>query len=157
MLIARTPLHHFYECDDIALLPQEKTQITCGRLKAVMQVTQRRRQRWIESPDDFLSEGAVKQILDEWQADWPAWMSESSQDLWLCRYPRESARRYATKRFRAYLFYLCGCSELIKFWLRVKPCWQSLCIFHMTYTAKPEKTKKDKLELAVAVSLFCLP
>ena len=49
---------------------------------------------------------------------------------------------------------MCGCYELVIFWLRVQASWTSLNIFHDVFseerTGVREETAKDKINRAVA-------
>lgn len=109
-------------------LEQEEPQPASIRLETLLEVTKQRRSKWIQKTNDILSEEILKSILDEWKADYKAWMNQSSQDEW---HRTKYAKRhdFERKRFRNFLFKMCGCYELVIFWLRVPANWISLRIF----------------------------
>ena len=49
------------------------------RLETLIKVTEQRRSKWIKKPNDILPEQTLKLLLDEWKADYKAWMNPSSQ------------------------------------------------------------------------------
>ena len=134
-------------------LEQEEEQPAHIRLETLIKLTEQRRSNWIQKPNDILSEEILKDLLDEWKADYKAWMMQSAQDEWY-RIQHAKRHEFERTRFRTFLFKMCGCYELVIFWLRVQASWTSLNIFHDVFseerTGVREETAKDKINRAVA-------
>ena len=79
-------------------------------------------------------------------------MNQSSQDEWRRTW---CAKRHEFERvrFRNFLFKMCGCYELVIFWLRVQASWTSLCIFHEAFGEERigvwQESAKDKMNEAL--------
>ena len=80
-------------------------------------------------------------------------MIQSAQDEWY-RIKHAKRHEFERTRFRNFLFKMCGCYELVIFWLRVQASWTSLNIFHDVFseerTGVREETAQDKINRAVA-------
>ena len=93
----------------------------------------------MRKPNDILAESTLKALLDEWKADYTAWMNQSSQNAWYSI--KASQRREWTRtRFRNFFFKMCGNYDLFRFWLRVPASWMSLRIFKEVFVDGQEKT-----------------
>ena len=105
-----------------------------------------------KKPNDILPDETLKRLLDEWKANYIAWMNQSSQDEWY-RALHSKRHEFERVRFRNFLFKMCGCYELVIFWLRVQASWTSLCIFHEVFgeekTGVWQESAKNKLNRAV--------
>ena len=119
-------------------LEQEEPQSASIRLETLIKVTEQRRSKWIQKPNDILPEEILKSLLDEWKADYKAWMNLSSQYEWYRI--KHSKREWLRTRFRNFLFKMCGCYDLVIFWLRVQASWMSLRIFKEVVVAGEEET-----------------
>ena len=113
-------------------LEQAEPQPPHIRLETVFKLTEQRRSKWIQRPNDILSEETLKSLLDEWKADYKTWMNQTSQDEWYRTRPPKR-RGFERTRFRNFLFKMCGCYDLVIFWLRVPASWPSLHIFRETF------------------------
>ena len=120
-------------------LEQDEAHSASIRLETLIKVTEQRRSTWIRKPNDILPERTFKKLLDEWKADYKAWMNLSSQDEWH-RTKRSKRHEFERKRFRNFLFKMCGCYELVLFWLRVPASWMSLRIFKEVFIDGEEET-----------------
>ena len=118
-------------------------------MSTLIKVTEQRRSKWIQNTNDILP--GIKPLLDEWKADYPAWINQSSQDEWYRTWPSKR-REFERKRFRNFLFKMCGCYELVIFWLRVQASWTSLCIFQTVFDEERigvwRETTRDKMNRA---------
>ena len=133
-------------------LEEEEEQPAHIRLETLIKLTEQKRSKWIQKPNDILSLDTLKLLYDEWKDDYPAWMSKSSQNEWY--WTHYSQRREFTKsRFRNFLFKICGCYHLVIFWLRVQASSSSLCIFQQVFdeerTGVWKEKANDKLNRAV--------
>ena len=81
----------------------------------------------ILTPNDILSECTFKDLLDDWKFDYISWMNQSTQDAWY--WVQGSDHVWLRTRFRNFLFKMCGCQDLVHFWLRVPGFAMSLRIF----------------------------
>ena len=111
------------------------------RLEIVIKLTEQRRSKWIQNPNDILPDETLKFLLDEWKADYKAWMNQASQAQWHQTRPSER-HEFERKRFRNFLFKMCGSHELVIFWLRVQASCTSLCIFQEAFGT--ERNGKDR-------------
>ena len=118
-------------------LEQEEPQSASIRLETLIKVTEQRRSKWIQKPNDILPEEMLKSILDEWKADYKAWMNLASQDAWYR--VQGSDHVWLRTRFRNFLFKMCGCQDLVLFWLRVPASAMSLRIFKEVFVDGEEE------------------
>ena len=130
-----------------------KWETPSNRLQTVVQLTQQRRSRWVESPDEILSEENLKGLLAEWKDDWESWMCPSSQLEWH-KTEYSKRRTFERSRFRTFLFKMLGSYDLVIFWLRVPASGHSLHIFrkHFEMTAAAccaYPQKEDRMNEAV--------
>ena len=119
------------------------------RIETLIHVTQDRRQRYISHSDEVLGDNTTKKLLDEWKADYRAWMNQDTQQRWWAAGTQQQRHQLERKSFRSFLFHMCGCRELVLFWLRVKPCWPSLCIFHDLLKSDFRATNQERINAAV--------
>jgi len=99
------------------------------RLETTIKVTRQRRSMYTRKPDEILPPETLKRLLDEWKADYKAWMNQSSQDAWRRLPSKKDRHEYERTRFRTFLFKMCGCYQLVMFWLRVPASRDSLSMF----------------------------
>ena len=108
------------------------------RLHIMMSVLQERRRRWTRSNDEILPFEIGKALMCEWQDDYTSWMSQAAQEEWYKKFYsqlrnnkwRKDTHHFEKSRFRNFLWKMCGCYELVLFFVRVQPSWHSLAIFH---------------------------
>ena len=118
------------------------------RLETLIVLTQERRRRWIRCDEEIMPLRKLQKLLRQWRLDKRSWMSEAGQADWH-KHSAECQHHLLRSRFRAFLFHMCGCYELVIFWLRVKPSWHSLCIFYDVFAQESEHSRRQKLEMAV--------
>ena len=135
-------------------LEEEEEQPAHIRLQTLIKLTEQKRSKWIQKPNDILSLATLKLLYDEWKNDWRAWMNQSSQDEWYQK-PLSERREFTKSRFRNFLFKICGCYHLVIFWLRVQASPSSLCIFKQVFDEERTGVRKEegnaKLNRAVAL------
>jgi len=117
-----------------------------GSRAGVIKLTEQRRSKWIQKPNDILPEEILKSLLDEWKADYKAWMNQSSQDEWY-RALHSKRREFERKRFRNFLFKMCGCYDLVIFWLRVQASWTSLRIFREAFDEETIGVRQEEAKI----------
>ena len=118
-------------------LEQEEVHSASIRLETLIKVTKQRRSRWILTPNDILSQSTFKALYDDWKSDYTSWMNQSTQDAWY--YIQGSDHVWLRTRFRNFLFKMCGCQDLVRFWLRVPASAMSLRIFKEVFVDGKEK------------------
>ena len=64
--------------ETVPLKPNE-TQLPIFRLETIMRLTQERRSKWIQCPNDVLTVDRLKQALNDWKDDYKTWMDAGSQ------------------------------------------------------------------------------
>ena len=127
-------------------LEQEEVHSASIRLETLIKVTEQRRERWIDTPNDILSDTTFKALYDEWKNDYTSWMNLSTQYEW--HRVKKSRREALKSRFRNFLFKICGCHDLVIFWLKVPASSMSLRIFKDVYV-DGEEENAIKLNRAV--------
>ena len=133
-------------------LEQEEKQPPHIRLETLIKLTEQKRSKWIQNTNDILPHQTLKLLLDEWKADYKAWMNQSAQDEWH-RTPHSQRHEFTRVRFRNFFFKICGCYHLVIFWLRVQASWTSLCILQEVFDEERsgvwQEEAKEKLNRAV--------
>ena len=119
-------------------LEQEEAHSASIRLETLIKVTEQRRKKWIRTPNEILSETTFKALYDEWKYEYKAWMNLSSQYAWYR--VKGSGHVWLRTRFRNFLFKMCGCQDLVLFWLRVPASAMSLRIFKEVFVDGEEET-----------------
>ena len=132
----------------VILLEHDQQQAPHIRVEILIWITQQKRRAWINSPDDILSADDAQSLLATWKADHNSWMKQSSQQRWRTLAQRER-HEFERKRFKAFLFQMCGSCHLVKFWLRVKPSWRSLHTFYEIVECHSSYSKEHRLDMAV--------
>ena len=132
----------------VILLEHDQQQAPHIRVETLIRITQQKRRAWINSPDDILSADDAQRILATWKADHNSWMKQSSQQQWLTLAQGER-HEFERRRFKAFLFRMCGSCHLVKFWLRVKPSWRSLHTFYEIVECHSSYSKEHRLDMAV--------
>ena len=61
---------------------EDEEQLPHIRLETLIKITEQKRSKWIRNPNEILPEEILKRVLDEWKADYLAWMNQSSQNRW---------------------------------------------------------------------------
>ena len=119
------------------------------RLEMLIKITQQRRSRYYDHPNDILPEDTVTDLLNEWKEDYSSWMTESSQRGWWAA-PHRERHEYTRKQFDTFLWRMCGHYYLVVFWLYVPASWRSLRIFMQIFVDGNEETSNEiKLQKAV--------
>ena len=120
-------------------LEQDETYSASIRLETLIKVTEQRRSNYVRNPNDILPEDTVTKLLNDWKGDYTAWMNQSSQRAWY-RLKVSQRHEFERKRFRNFLFKMCGNYDLVRFWLRVPASWMSLRIFKEVFVDGQEET-----------------
>ena len=128
-------------------LEQDETYSASIRLETLIKVTEQRRADYVRNPNDILPEDTVTKLLDDWKGDYTAWMNQSSQRAWY-RLKVSQRHEFERKRFRNFFFKMCGCHDLVIFWLKVPASATSLRIFKDVYV-DGEEENAIKLSRAV--------
>ena len=84
---------------------------------------------YTRKPDEILPPDTLQRLLKDWKADYKTWMNQSSQDAWHRLPSKKDRHEYERTRFRTFLFKMCGCYQLVMFWLRVPASRDSLSMF----------------------------
>ena len=133
-------------------LDDEKPEPAHLRLETAIRLTEQRRSNYIEKPSDVLSEATPKTIIADWKGEYRTWMNASSQAQWW-KTPANKRHDFVHARFRNFLFKICGCVEIVKFWLRVHASSATLCIFKSIFcderSGASTETNTDKVNGAV--------
>ena len=137
-------------------LEQDETYSASIRLETLIKVTEQRRSNYVRNPNDILPEDTLTELLNDWKADYTAWMNQSSQRIWYGL--KVSQRREWTRtRFRNFFFKMCGNYDLVRFWLRVPASWMSLRIFKQMYVdGDPWLSNNTKMKRAVQAVRYAL-
>ena len=126
------------------------------RLEMLIKITQQRRSRYYDNPNDILSIDKVTDLLNELKDDYPSWMTESAQRGWFDA-PHRERHAYTRSRWRNFLWKMCGHYYLVVFWLYVPASWRSLRIFMQIFVDGNEETSNEiKLQNAVRAARSAL-
>ena len=137
-------------------LEDGERQSACSRLETAIKVTVQRRSRYVQNPDDILSEDTVGKLLKQWKDDYRSWMNQASQRDWY-RLEVEERHVFERTRFRVFLWKMCGHYDLVRFWLRVPASWMSLRIFKQVYVdGDPWTSDNTKMKRAVQAVRYSL-
>ena len=113
-------------------LEQEEQYSASIRLEMLIKLTQQRRSRYVDNPNDILPEDKVTELLNHWKEDYTTWMTESAQRGWYDAPPRKQ-HDYIRTRWRNFLWKMCGHYYLVVFWLYVPASWRTLRIFKQIF------------------------
>ena len=125
-------------------------------LETLIKVTKKRRSNYVNHPYDILPEDTVKELLNDWEDDYNAWMNQSSQATFY-RLEVPQRREWTQNRFRNFLSRMCSNVDLVRFWLRVPASWMSLRIFKEVFVDGEKEAGKDiKINRAVQAVRYAL-
>ena len=108
-------------------------------LETLIKVTKKRRSNYVNHPYDILPEDTVKELLNDWEDDYNAWMNQSSQATFY-RLEVPQRREWTQNRFRNFLSRMCSNVDLVRFWLRVPASGMSLRIFKEVFVDGDQET-----------------
>ena len=141
---------------DAVPLEQDEAFPPIIRLETFIKVTKQRRSNYVNHPNDILSEDTLTELLNDWKADYTAWMNQSSQRTWY-RLKVSQRREWTRTRFRNFFFKMCGNYDLVRFWLRVPASGMSLRIFKEVFVVGGKETSKNiKMNRAVQAVRYAL-
>ena len=132
-----------------SLCQYEEKQLPHIRLQTVLMITQEKRKPWIQNLEDVLPGEKVGQIISAWRDDYQSCMHADNQEQLRLLTDQQERHHKLRGRFRTFLFQMCGCYDLIIFFLHVKPSWCSLAIFHEIYTKEMQYKGFERINMAV--------
>ena len=120
-----------------------------SRIEMLIKITQQRRSKYVDNPNDILPEDKVTELLNQWKDDYTTWMTESAQRGWYDVRPKKQ-HEYTRTRWRNFLWQMCGNYYLVVFWLYVPASWMSLRILKKIVVDGRQRTSNDiKMKNAV--------
>ena len=117
----------------------QAVQAPMEKIKIIKEVTSRIRKNYIVWPNDVVPLKTLTTIIADSKKDCGFWMQSKTPI-------RKSRHDCIRKRFRTYLFQMCGCYEFVVFWIRVRPSPKSLRIFRQYFEGRWHSEPSDSDE-----------